>query len=58
MIMCGGVYEDELKEELATEQDLSKYKRKPMGDIKFMTAADFMEEQDDGYCYPGSDPQE
>ena len=57
MKMCGGVYEDELKEELATEQDMSQYKKKPMGDIKFMTAADFMEEQDDQYVYPGSDPQ-
>ena len=55
--MCGGVYEDELKEELAAEQDLSQYKKKPMGDIKFMTAADFIEEQDDQYVYPGSDPQ-
>ena len=55
--MCGGVYEDELKEELATEQDMSQYKKKPMGDIKFMTAADFIEEQDDQYVYPGSDPQ-
>ena len=55
--MCGGVYEDELKDELAMEQELSQYKKKPMGDIKFMTAADFMEEQDGEYCYPGSDPQ-
>jgi len=55
--MCGGVYEDELKEELATEQDMSQYKKKPMGDIKFMTAADFIEEQSDQYVYPGSDPQ-
>ena len=53
--MCGGVYEDELAEEFATE-----YQKKPMGDIKFMTAKDFMAEQeeDDPYCYPGSDPQE
>ena len=52
--MCGGVYEDELTEEFATE-----YTKKPMGDIKFMTAKDFMDEQeeDDGYCMPGSDPQ-
>jgi len=51
--MCGGVYEDEFKEEFATE-----YEKKPMGDIKFMTAADFMSEQeDDGYCTPGSDCQ-
>ena len=40
--MCGGVYEDELAEEFATE-----YVKKPMGDIKFMTAEDFMKEQED-----------
>jgi len=56
--MCGGVYEDELTEEFATEYE-KESKKKPMGDIKFMTAADFMSEQeDDGYCTPGSDPQE
>ena len=55
--MCDGVYEDELKEEHSTEYE-KELKKKPMGDIKFMTAADFMSEQeDDGYCTPGSDPQ-
>ena len=52
--MCGGVYEDELAEEFATE-----YQKKPMGDIKFMTAKDFMDEQEiDDYVYPGQDCQE
>jgi len=33
-------------------------KKRPMGDIKFMTAGDFIDEQkNDGYCYPGSDAQ-
>lgn len=55
--MCGGMYEDELKEEFATEYT-KQSKKKPMGDLKFMTAQDFMDEQeDDGYCTPGSDPQ-
>ena len=56
--MCGGVYEDELKDDFATDYE-KDVKRKPMGDIKFMTAADFMSEQeeDDGYCYPGGDCQ-
>lgn len=56
--MCGGIYEDELAEEFATEYE-KQSKKKPMGDIKFMTAGDFMDEQeDDGYYTPGSDPQE
>jgi len=56
--MCGGIYEEELKEEVFTDYEKDS-KRKPMGDIKFMTAADFIAEQeDDGYYYPGSDPQE
>ena len=57
--MCGGVYEDELKDDFATDYEKDS-KRKPMGDIKFMTAADFMSEQeedDDGYVYPGGDCQ-
>jgi hypothetical protein len=54
--MCGEVYEDELAEEFATEYE-KESKKKPMGDIKFMTAADFMSEQGD-YYYPGSDCQE
>ena len=40
--MCGGMYEDELAEEFATE-----YVKKPMGDIKFMTAGDFIKEQEE-----------
>ena len=55
--MCGGMYEDELAEEFATEYE-AQSKKKPMGDIKFMTAADFMAEQEDPYVYPGSDCQE
>ena len=56
--MCGGVYEDELKDDFATDYEKDS-KRKPMGDIKFQTAADFMSEQeeDDGYVYPGGDCQ-
>ena len=55
--MCGGVYEDELAEEFATEYT-KQSKKKPMGDLKFMTAENFMSEQaDDGYYTPGSDPQ-
>ena len=54
--MCGGVYEDELMEEFATEYK-KESEKKPMGDIKFMTAGDFMDEQKE-YYYPGSDPQE
>ena len=55
--MCGGMYEDELTEEFATEYT-KQSKKKPMGDLKFMTAQDFMDEQkDDGYCTLGSDPQ-
>ena len=57
-MMCGGMYEDELAEEFATEYT-KQSKKKPMGDLKFMTAQDFMSEQeDDGYYTPGSDPQE
>ena len=56
--MCGGVYEDELKEEFSTDYE-KDVKRKPMGDIKFMTAADFMADQeDDGYVMPGGDCQQ
>ena len=56
--MSSEFYEDELKEEFATEYEKDS-KKKPMGDIKFMTAGDFIKQQDDDpYCYPGSDPQE
>jgi hypothetical protein len=52
--MCGGVYEEELKEETTNEK---------MGDMKFTTAGDFMKDQEgdidlDKFVYPGSDPQE
>ena len=56
--MCGGVYEDELKEDFAADQFKDERTKKPMGDIKFMTAADFVAEQEDvKYVYPGSDCQ-
>ena len=68
--MCGGVYEEDFehvktntprKDEQVSKKEEQMYlesrKRRVMGDIKFMTAGDFMSEQDD-YCYPGSDPQE
>jgi len=53
-VMCGGVYEEELKEETTNEK---------MGDMKFTTAGDFMKDQEgdidlDKFVYPGSDPQE
>lgn len=67
--MCGGVYEEDFNdnqdiapgkdETVSTEQEQSEMesrKRRVMGDIKFMTAADFMAEQDE-YIYPGSDCQ-
>ena len=55
--MCGGVYEEEFMDELVKDYE-KESKKKPMGDIKFMTAKDFMSEQeDDGYYEPGSDPQ-
>ena len=47
--MCGGVYEDELKDEADTviaQQPITKAPESPQ------------EEEDDGYYYPGSDPQE
>lgn len=48
--MCGGVYEDELKDEadaVLVQQAISKAPESP-------TKPD----EDDGYYYPGSDPQE
>jgi len=57
--MCSGVYESELKDDFATDYEKDS-KRKPMGDIKFMTAADFISEQkedDNKYVYPGGDCQ-
>jgi len=56
--MCGGFYEDELREDFATDQFKDERSKKPMGDIKFMTAGDFVTEQEDSeYIYPGSDCQ-
>ena len=68
--MCGGVYDEDFeyveKDAPRTEERVSKESeqsemgprnRRVMGDIKFMTAGDFMEEVDQ-YCYPGSDCQE
>jgi len=56
--MCGGVYEDEFQDEFAIEHEKQSTK-KPMGDMKFMTAADFMlEQEEDDYVYPGGDCQQ
>ena len=67
--MCGGVYEEDFNDNQGntprTDEQVSKEeeqmrmesrKRRVMGDIKFITAGDFMKEQE--YCYPGSDCQE
>jgi hypothetical protein len=67
--MCGGVYEEDFNanqtDAPGTDNEVSKdeeqmymesRKRRVMGDIKFMTAGDFMSEQDEYYT-PGSDPQ-
>ena len=48
--MCGGVYEDELKDEADTviaQQPITKAPESPPKPV-----------EDDGYYYPGSDPQE
>lgn len=68
--MCGGVYEEDFEyvqtnaprkdKEVSKEQEQMRVEsrnRRVMGDIKFMTAGDFIKEQDE-YCYPGSDCQE
>ena len=50
--MCGGMYEEELKEEFSTEVE-------KMGDLKFTTASEFLREEETyKYVYPGSDCQE
>ena len=67
--MCGGVYEEDFEyskndaprkdEQVSKDEEQSTMEsrnRRVMGDIKFMTAEDFMSEQDD-YIYPGSDAQ-
>ncbi|MDC3058690.1 hypothetical protein OA099_04985 [Litorivicinus sp.] len=48
-LMCGGVYEDELKDEAdaGIAQPITKAPESPS-----------KPEEDDGYYYPGSDPQE
>lgn len=56
--MCGGIYEEELKDEKVKDASAEK-----MGDMKFTTAKDFMKDQEgdidlDKFVYPGSDPQE
>ena len=69
-MMCGGIYENDFNEDQnvtpGTDKQVSKTdeqsemesrKRRVMGDIKFMTAGDFIKEQDE-YVYPGSDCQE
>ena len=48
--MCGGVYEDELKDETDTviaQQPTTKGPESPLKPV-----------EEDGYYYPGSDPQE
>lgn len=58
--MCGGVYEEDFKENSnnapGTDEQVSKTEeqvymesreRRVMGDIKFMTAADFIAEQEE-----------
>ena len=67
--MCGGVYEEDFEyskndaprtdEQVSKDEEQSEMEsrnRRVMGDIKFMTAGDFMSEQDE-YCPPGSDAQ-
>lgn len=68
--MCGGIYEEDMMVEDARlmsrfqfvelygaqHESIWREYNPNMGDIKFMTAADFMAEQDQ-YVYPGSDPQ-
>ena len=49
-LMCGGVYEDELKDEADTVIAQKPITSAPEGLSK--------PEEDDGYYYPGSDPQE
>ena len=49
-LMCGGVYEDELKDEadaVIAQQPITKVPESPPKPV-----------DDDGYYYPGSDPQE
>lgn len=48
--MCGGVYEDELKDEadaITAQQPITEAPKSPPKPA-----------EDDGYYYPGSDPQE
>jgi hypothetical protein len=67
--MCGGIYEEDFDEDAPrTDKQVSKEQERSdmesgdggMNDLKFTTAADFMHQQneEDKYCYPGSDPQE
>ena len=58
--MCGGIYEED--GHLSLENTPTKEsEKKPMGDIKFMTAADFMDSQElidvDKYIDLGQDCQ-
>jgi len=64
--MCGGVYEEDFPEYVPRKDKKVPKKGKHgsvesgnggMNDLKFTTAGDFMEQQDE-YYYPGSDPQE
>jgi len=69
--MCGGIYEEDFDEATPrTDKQVSKTEKRSdmesgdggMNDLKFTTAADFINQQEDDYndpyCYPGSDPQE
>ena len=49
-LMCGGVYEDELKDEADTVIGQQPITKAPGSSPK--------PAEDDGYYYPGSDPQE
>lgn len=64
--MCGGIYEEYFPEYIPrTDKQVPKKGEHSgvesgnggMNDLKFTTAGDFMEQQDE-YYYPGSDPQE
>lgn len=53
--MCGGVYEDELKDEAGTVEADTVIAQQS---ITKAPESSSKPEEDDGYYYPGSDPQE
>ena len=63
--MCGGIYEEDFKDDLLPDKPVRKRKEHRrvkstdgwMNDLEFTTAEDFMKQQEDRYYYPGSDPQ-